>query len=167
MSKVITFSRKFPAYHPNAGSPTNFVEQILNSIAVKSKNGIVDLDLLLPNTKKIINDFYLLASINQKHHTIRSGNRFKVGDKFSPRVWSVKPYCSKQFQIATDIEIVKIWAFEIDIEGVFYINGKYIDVTSSNIPKNDGLSVDDFLEWFPVGKPFKGQIICWSNEVEY
>jgi hypothetical protein len=163
MSKVITFSRQFPAYHPNAGQPTYFVEKLIHTF--------VDIDPETRNYKKKVSldflDSLCPTVIETKHHTIRSGSRFKVGEKFSPRCWSGKPYHSKQITFAPDIEIVKIWEIEIDIEGVFYINGKYIDVTSSNIPKNDGLSVDDFLEWFPVGEPFKGQIICWSNEVEY
>jgi len=32
MSKVITFSTKFPAYHQNAGQPTLFVEKLLKSL---------------------------------------------------------------------------------------------------------------------------------------
>jgi hypothetical protein len=28
MSRVLTFSRVFPAYHPKAGQPTGFVEKI-------------------------------------------------------------------------------------------------------------------------------------------
>lgn len=35
MARVITFSRKFPSYHPKAGQPTHFVEQILNSFDLK------------------------------------------------------------------------------------------------------------------------------------
>lgn len=36
---------------------------------------------------------------DQKHHTIRAGNRFKTGDYFSPRVWSGSPYNSKQLNM--------------------------------------------------------------------
>lgn len=32
MSKVITFSRTFPAYHPRKGEPTYFVEKFWTSI---------------------------------------------------------------------------------------------------------------------------------------
>ncbi len=175
MAKVITFSRTFPAYHPRKGQPTYFVEGILNSIGIKVKSE------LLPNVREIINDFFMLDGEYHKYHTIRSGNNRKVGDYFSPRVWgdNINPksgrkgaYHSNQITIAPDIEIKQLWDIEIDIEGVFYINGKYVDVTSSicdgrTIADNDGLSSDDLLNWFPVGKPFKGQIICWNENIKY
>ena len=31
MSRVMTFSRVFPSYHPRKGDPTYFVEAILNA----------------------------------------------------------------------------------------------------------------------------------------
>ena len=35
------------------------------------------------------------------------------------------------------------------------------------IAKNDGLEVSDFLNWFKHPSNFSGQIICWSDSVEY
>ena len=150
MSKVITFSREFPKYHPKAGQPTFFVEQIYNSLL--SKNNLMD------------------YSSGVKKHTIRKGNRWKVGDKFSPRVWSGKPYKSKQFILCEDIEIKKIYQIRIWRESLliwrFYINGEIIsDPKITELAKNDGLSYRDLLDWFnvPVEKNFEGQIICWSD----
>lgn len=34
MSRVITFSRTYPSYHPKAGQPTYFVEKVMNSFHV-------------------------------------------------------------------------------------------------------------------------------------
>ena len=105
-----------------------------------------------------------------KKHTIRKGNRWKVGDKFSPRVWSGKPYHSKHIILCKDIEIKKIWSFAADGGGYFYLNGEQLDVTSelqALIPLNDGLSSEDFLNWFPVNKAFEGQIICWDDNINY
>jgi hypothetical protein len=166
MAKVITFSRFFPAYHPRKGEPTYFVEALLNNIGVKIQSE------LLSNVRELINDFFMLDGTINKAHTIRLGERWKVGDKFSPRVWSGKPYNSKQIKIANDIEIKKVWSIEMDADGVFYINGKYVDVTSSicdgkTVADNDGLNSDDLLNWFPVGKPFKGQVICWDEKINY
>ena len=173
MSKVITFSRYFPAYHPRKGEPTYFVEQIYNGFY--SKNNLMD----YPNGLDV-NDF--VKGI--KHHTIRAGNRWKVGDKFSPRVWSGKPYNSKQIIIAPDIEIKKVWNFEIQIDPflpmedcayVLKINDKYENEettfsTIKELAKNDGLTPEDFINWFihsPKVEVFSGQIICWNENIIY
>lgn len=168
MSRVITFSRLFPSYHPRKGESTNFVEQIWN--------GLNKLKLPVPKNTDVPSDFLWsilpLANYGFKYHTIRAGNRFKVGDKFSPRVWSGKPYRSKQIIIAPDIEIKKVWNFEVDVNGIYCINGLYIpEGTETEITKNDGLSNGDFFKWFMPNymkpKAFKGQIICWNDKIEY
>lgn len=152
MSKVITFSRTFPAYHKKAGQPTFFVEQIFNSIYAargvwgEYTDAIADLDTSI---------------LGSKHHTIRRGNRWKAGDKFSPRIWSGKPYKSKQLIISDDIEIVKVLQVKIVVP-IWYVDG--VQITTDEIIKvgeNDGLLYDDLLSWFQ--KPFTGQIICWSD----
>ncbi len=161
MAKVITFSTKFPSYHPKMGQPTYFVEKVLKSIDPRKQINVwgrTDLTYI---------DSIALHGCSPKHHTIRASNRWKVGDMFSPRIWSGKPYRSKQIQFAPDIEVKKVWAVEVDINGVFSLDGKYIDVTSGGFAPNDGLSDDDLLNWFPVGKVFKGQAICWDENVKY
>jgi len=133
-----------------------------------------------------------------KHHTIRAGSRFKVGDKFSPRVWGNDinpkngksgPYQSKQIIIAPDIEVKKVWEFEVlDGQSMFIggADGRQIydysrlsedqpqeTKTYFSICENDGLSADDFDEWFGYGyhkkteKTFIGQIICWNENITY
>lgn len=166
MSKVITFSRVFPAYHPKKGQPTYFIEKIYAGIADSTT------DFKIPNDANDYWDWYEYYNcVLPKHHTIRAGNRWKVGDKFSPRVWSGKPYNSKQIIIAPDIEIKKIWDIKV-FDKSFFINGNFCNVDiMDSIIKNDGLSVDDFYDWFE--KPLKDskesifQIICWNNEIDY
>ena len=109
-----------------------------------------------------------------KHHTIRNGNRWKVGDKFSPRVWSDKPYNSKQIILSEDLEIKQIYQIRIWRESLLnwriYINGEIISAPKiSELAANDGLSHRDLLDWFnvPIEKNFEGQIICWSDAVSY
>lgn len=167
MSRVITFSRVFPSYHPRAGERTLFVEKIVA--------GFVHINLPGCGTEliKSLRDEGVLKIMdlpyqNYKYHTIRSGHRWKVGDKFSPRVWSGKPYRSKQITIAPDIEVKKVWDFGMRIRGFkeFYSND--VDLTFSSIEavaKNDGLYKVDFLNWF--NKPFVGQIICWNDSITY
>jgi hypothetical protein len=111
-----------------------------------------------------------------KYHTIRAGHRWKVGDKFSPRVWSGKPYQSKQIIIAPEIEVKKVWDFKIKK----YLHDWYIDYADHSIcygyeqfsrletiAKNDGLTRQDFFDWFKYPSHFEGQIICWNDQIEY
>lgn len=154
MSKVIIFSRVFPANHPKAGQPTYFVEKFLSSI-----------NYINNDEERLFNPRLSVDRFGPKHHTIRAGSRWKAGDKFSPRVWSGKPYNSKQIIIAPDIEIKKVWNFEIK-NGQLLLGG-YAIYQYADVAENDGLSGEDFLAWFRFPKPFTGQIICWSDKIKY
>ncbi|WP_346856557.1 hypothetical protein [uncultured Draconibacterium sp.] len=123
---VITVSKNFPVSHPKKGTPTGF----------KAKIG--------DKTKK---------------HTIRGNyelwqKRFEQinQDKayLSVREWSGKPYASKQ------VELYKLYASDnIGLEKLSNpknfvwaeIEGKQ---NWEDVAKNDGLSFDDFCEWFKV-----------------
>jgi hypothetical protein len=165
--KVITFSRFFPKGHPKEGQPTYFVEKIWAGLAdaTDRMQGNVDMDW---------HEYYNGVP---KWHTIRAGNRWKVGDFFSPRFWSGKPYRSKQSLITEPLEIKKIWKFtkEPHKEHGFaiHINGSYVadwkfktaNIMLKDVAKNDGLSKEDFINWFPEN--FSGQIICWNEKINY
>lgn len=181
MSKVITFSRAFPAYHPKAGKPTYFVKSIL-----RQQNKMLNKDyfylLLKLNIKRLqdgkltevdIANFYneLLREdepFYDKRHTIRSGHRRKVGDKFSPRVWSGKPYCSPQIIFNKDMDVLHTWKFEIK-DNLIFIDNNPISIVEYRelIARNDGLTYQDFKDWFKFPQPFSGQIICWNENVNY
>jgi hypothetical protein len=98
--RVITFSRTFPGYHPQAGKQTFFVEKVLKSI-YWNKNDYKEID----QPDGLDFDLGIYIESDPKHHTIRAGHRWKEGDWFSPRVWSGKPYNSKQIQFAPDIQL--------------------------------------------------------------
>lgn len=177
MSRVITFSRTFPAYHPKKGQPTHFVEGILNTLSAIRPGQHYAFDKINPGKEEESSNVFdsILEDVTPFHksHTIRAGNRWKVGDKFSPRVWSGKPYSSKQITIAPDIEIKKVWNFKI-IHGVGYIyNGKNLWnpfgwETMQALAHHDGLSVDDMVDWFRWDyRNFNGQIICWNESINY
>ena len=174
MSKVRTFSRYFPKGHPKEGKPTFFVEKIYKCLY-----------LMKEVPKEIVNDFNFAVmnddNYKPKLHTVRAGKHFKSGDYFSPRIWTDKPYNSKQITIADDVLLKKVYDFKIEIDGdlvTILINGKIFYEENTRfctqysaleyLAQNDGLSVDDFKRWFNWGKnPFDGQILCWSDNVEY
>jgi len=182
MTKVLTFSRTFPAFHPKAGEPTYFVEKLTKGFPEYSAEDFTPIkgDLRKDLFSLIPLALDLWTSFHPKYHTIRAGHNWKVGDMFSPRVWSGKPYNSPQITIAPDIRVEKVWKFEIKIythpelvapqaaayiEDVPVIGNKYFELA-----KNDGLSHVDLIHWIqPKGIPteFSGQIICWNKNIEY
>jgi hypothetical protein len=175
MSKVITFSRYFPSYHPKKGQPTYFVEKIWKGLGQLEYEW--DLVKVL-QVENLITVKMPYSDFIPKYHTIRAGHRWKVGDKFSPRVWSGKPYNSNQIIIAPDIEIKKVWDITVNCclnekkEKLLqvHINGKVFDTKEqyASIAANDGLSETELLDWFwNPKKTFEGQVICWNESINY
>lgn len=162
--KQIMFARQFPEYHPKAREPTYFVEKIWDAIGDVPNNYSEMLPEQRLNYIRLGSEF-----IWAKHHTIRSGNRFKIGDWFAPKVWSGLPYKSKTIPFAPPIEVKKVWDIGLMMRGdfkEFYCGECDLTATSINeLAKNDGLSVNDLFNWF--NKPFEGQIICWNEKINY
>lgn len=168
MAKVITFSRNFPVGHSNAGQPTHFVEKIYKGLYLMKS---VPKEIQDTFNYSIMND----TSILPKIHTIRAGKRWKVGDKFSPRVWTGKPYASKQLEISPELTLQTVIDFEIELDkdyiciligdAVMYEENSTFCTqleALTTLAKNDGLSLQDFKDWFKWGKqPFKGQLLSW------
>lgn len=183
MSRVITFSRVFPSYHPRAGEPTYFIEKVVGGLVANDVKGcdtpliksLRDSGLL---SISVLNEITKGTYAQYKHHTIRAGHRWKVGDKFSPRVWSGIPYRSKQIPFAPDIEVKKVWDFKIVLveDGILRSYEMQIDGelrhTGMEVFNNDGLAYNDFCDWFKMDSAkktihFDGQIICWNETINY
>lgn len=179
--RVITFSTKFPKYHPRAGEETMFIEKIWKGLKTSDRrDGEYTIWSKHPRLMKagywqlphVWSDKMNDKKFTPKFHTIRAGDRWKVGDFFSPRIWSGRPYASKQIVIAPPIEIKKIWQVEISGEelrktvGIIHSYSIYQTlIPLADVAKNDGLSIEDFINWFP--KNFVGQIICWNDKINY
>ena len=125
---VLTLSRYFPKTHKRAGEQTHFVEMVEN-----------------------VTHPLLRCACGAKKHTIRQN--FELWQKriseiqkgnaiLSIRYWSGKPYNSKQ------VEICQLNRFSgIGIEEVIFpCVENYSKIIE--IAKNDGLSIEDFEEWF-------------------
>jgi len=152
--KVIMFAKQFPVKHPRQGESTYFVQKILYS--------------LLPPGYEPITD----SACPAKYHSIRAGNRWRVGETFSARVWSDLPYRSKQVEFA-QIEIKQVipvmitGSSRMDME-VLQLTDKpneFLMLSAGDVAMNDGLDHDDFAAWFSVHhkkkRIFMGQIISW------
>lgn len=189
--KVLTFSRNFPSYHPKAGQPTDFVNKIWEGIwqgklaptSAMWQPCDLDKEDIVRLEQEFENYYQYLPRVKNytpKFHTIRAGNRWKVGDWFCMKVWGTDvnpksgrsgPYHSKQIVISPPMQVKKVWEIVIVpqdrllvIDGLNYYPLAY-DETIALLAENDGLSSEDLLEWFK--KPLTGQIICWNESIEY
>lgn len=182
MSRVLTFSRVYPSYHPKAGQPTYFVEKMIQwywdniSDVLRGYHNVESM-LYALNRNKFTKEYYhqfvneLNPEVNEwKSHTIRYGQRFKVGEFFKPCVWTGRPYRSLMMQFLPALSIPKIWNITVNHDGLFVINGELYAYPNSDfalepLAWNDGLDVADLLAWF--NEPLDGQIICWNKNIEY
>ncbi len=134
---ILTFSKVFPASHPKAGQPTGF-EQKLNA--------------------------------GTKIHTIRADRKgtwkkaetdINAGRKYlSIREWTGRPYNSEQREYGQKERIglqriTMTYCSEDELPKA-WVDGKQVPVES--IAKNDGLAIEDFVEWFFGTKLYSGNI---------
>lgn len=183
--KVLTCSRTFPAGHPRKGEPTYFVEKILGSLLQSEE---ITIGRCIELARQVFAKDHPMCSYNAirtydckpfKPHTIRNGARFSPGEMVSLRVWQLPGgrYVkgNKQIEFA-QVEVKKVWPVEIyatEFVFEFKVNGIALDKEGQEqVALNDGLNLIDFYNWFRIhpkkkGQVFKGQIICWSNEINY
>ncbi len=176
MSKVITFSRYFPAHHSRKGQPTYFVEGILTQLGIMYKTGRYYKWLIENNPD--ISEIFLMKffdslerDIYPKSHTIRNYKRpVIVGNLLNPKCWAGKPNNKTpegfwQIKFAPDIEVKKVWDIKVTTEDddgendwsfvdfldnryTAYGYGDYDSEIMVEIAKNDGLNISDFYKWF-------------------
>lgn len=174
MSKVITFSMAFPRGHRRETDPTGFNAKLLSAFATLGY--------------EVIEPEYWKANWAPKWTTIRGGFSRRAGQYFSPRQWSGRPYNSKQFIIAPDIKIARVWEVQIcfaknnhserpmpfNYERTFFrdtgeTRWREMSMSPKIMAANDGLELEDFCSWFnPRGMDivFSGQIITWNPSLE-
>lgn len=169
MSRVITFSTKFPSYHFKKGEPTNFVRSVWEGLDLLHMMPLLDEGKL----EEHIASFYNKRGYSPKYHTIRFGHNRKVGGWFSPRIWSGNPYRSKQISIAPDLEIKYCPSIEIYKTSEIIIAGKFYSCfgtsKSNELALNDGLTEEEMKAWFkyPKNEVKDAQIICWNESIKY
>ena len=152
---VLTVSRTFPTMHARKGEETYFIEKIKQALGNYSSGGIV---------------YYQNGKDWQKIHTIRANyplwkkrmEDVQAGKAIiSLRYWLEKPYNSPQIEFARldkDSGCGVQWlnfnyrtqgdsiAFPFVNTGEFGCENNLINAV--DLAKNDGLSIQDFQEWF-------------------
>jgi|688.fasta_scaffold523709_2 hypothetical protein len=143
---VLTVSRTFPTTHARAGEPTHFLEKIISAIG---------------GYENQLGKATGANKISPKIHTIRANYNLwkkRMDDVqagkavISLRYWSEKPYNSKQIEFARLDKDSGCGVQEIyfKYECVLYPRVS-IDKPVLNLEllaQNDGLSKEDFKEWF-------------------
>lgn len=146
---VLTLSQTFPVYHPKAGKSTRFGAKVGDTIAEKQ------------DTKKVDSDY--------KRHTIRGNydlwrkrfDEIEAGKAcLSVRKWTGKPYASKQEEIVRltyrDGIGMELLCFadnhsKKDKELHIPIVGGTTEIDYHTLAANDGLSLQDWEDWFTYG----------------
>lgn len=162
MARVITLNRYFLKGHPKAGQPTYFPEKVWKALwqaqAPMFHSDFSEYGLTYDYFNKH------MCELDAKIHTIRAGKRWKTGDMCSLRVWSGKPYNSKQIAIAPDFALPRVADIETNQFGFTWIDGKdYGNIqTTEQLSINDGLNPYDLSHWLHC-KPFSGQILFFTD----
>ncbi|MEI7675907.1 MAG: hypothetical protein WCJ03_03930 [Bacteroidales bacterium] len=146
---VVYVSEKFPAYHPKAGDLTLFAHAITNALNNQQSVNVVH------NGESLVCD-------KKKIHTIRKNyeewKRKETEINEGRAVLSIRQWNGTRYQKgATWTEIArleKIGVQKIEFEHAEFdlplIDGtKQLDPFEINL--NDGLVIDDFLDWFILG----------------
>lgn len=146
---ILTVSRTFPSTHQRKGEETQFARKIFN---------------------------------REKIHTIRKNvaiwkkrfEKIKKGEAcLSLREWSGKPYRSKQVEFALLTKEDGIGIQEVsfhfceDLPAVKSENGSWYHHSLTDVAKNDGLSRDDFKEWFKNHDRRENMVIIHFTKFRY
>lgn len=122
---VMILSECFPKTHSKAGTPTNFLDKILN----KSKCHTIRFNYDL--WKKRVNE-------------INAGKAY-----LSVRRWTGKPYRSKQEELLQFYTLgIEKLEYHYSISFIIDKENRYHSASNSKLYKNDGLEMGDFIEWF-------------------
>lgn len=138
---VITLSQVFPVTHSRKGEPTGFKDKFLNAI------------------KAVPEEWWKLHTIRANYELWKK--RFEKIERgeacLSIRQWAGKPYRSKQVEIARLTREDGIGLQELRIvnekykgRGIMlgYVDGEQKKDFFHTLSQNDGLSFNDWLEWF-------------------
>ncbi len=142
---ILTLCKSFPVTHSKAGEATGFEEKL--------KEG-----------RKIHTIRYNAKNVwDERYKGISSGKKY-----LSVREWTGRPYNSEQRELSRFDEIglqhVTMTYGADDVYPQVWVDGKQVPI--QEVAKNDGLSVEDFVEWFfgnNKGNTFEGVVIHFTD----
>ena len=164
---VLTVSRYFPATHKRKSEPTCFVEKILSKQIPCGLISKSEVERLYPFSMFVFN------TDSPKIHTIRSNyelwaKRIKeVQDGkaiLSIRYWSGKPYNSPQVEFCLLDKDSGCGVQKLEFDGLEDYNRI---IKTTDLCENDGLSPEDFKEWFRKADLSKPMAIIHFTKFRY
>lgn len=140
---VLIISITFPKIHKRAGEETNFIDKIQIGLDIGEYCNL-PFPPYDPKLHTIRGNYELWA---KRIKEVQEGKAI-----LSLRYWSGKPYNSKQFEFCkldkdSGIGIQKI-DFSTDYLYTVLIDGKRFPFSHDMIAEHDGLTENDFEEWF-------------------
>jgi len=158
----LVFATVFPDWHPKAGKPTYFPWTLCRSKLGRGF-GFAEMAHALKWHPHPEDD-------NEKIHTARKGHDWKVGDWFQPVTEDGVRICSP-----LQIKWLRQMSVFDHVIARFFLLSKNITIEQreahamvnvhdkvEQIAANDGLSPEDFIDWFP--NPFDGQLFGWTED---
>jgi len=143
---VLMIANKFLATHPKAGEPTHFYEKILSG---EKKHTIrQNYDKWAKKAEQINNATHVLVA----------------------KEWTGKPYCSPQKILFYQAKLVVQKLDILPQQNLIYIDDQLFLRPKETIANNDGLSIEDFVNWFSYKKPTDLQnlaILHFSHKFKY
>lgn len=162
---VLMLSQAFLMGHSKAGKPNYFVQQLSNALCDSSEG------------KVLLSDDLSTVAIGKKLHTIRENydywkakaGKINAGEmELSIRVWSGKPYKSQQVEVArlshVSIQLVEMSYSIEDAQPIVYVDNVLKPNIAEKMAKNDGLQLEDWVEWFfKKTNTFRGVILHFTD----
>lgn len=175
---VLTVSRVFPTTHKRKGEPTFFIQKIFTG-----QDMLVPCQYCTSQSICTAESPCIARSMNfsPKIHTIRSNydlwaNRIKQIQEgkaiLSIRYWSGKPYNSKQVEICkldkdSEIGVQRLEFYHsVNFPRIAFDESR-MAVIPVTLAKNDGLSIEDFREWFKKADLSKPMAILHFTSFRY
>lgn len=124
---ILKIAKNFLAYHPQKGKPTNF------EMKIKAKDKI---HTIRPNYE----------AWKKKIDKVKNGESELIVEQWSGLPYRSSPELLFKYDDKDDIDVSKL-TYE---EGKGLIVNDTIPITMEELAENDGLSFEDFKDWFKV-----------------
>lgn len=155
----LPLSRVFPAAHPREGEETNFFNKIqFTRNALNSESPVLgQYDIKLHTIRK-----------NVEYWSKRIDEILKGNAVLEVYEWTGAPYKSKAKTLFTLDKDSGIGYQKLELTPLgWFINDYDSDVDSQTLAKNDGLSYEDFKNWFKKVKLNEPMIIIHFTSFRY
>lgn len=140
---VLTISRNFPKTHKRAGEETLFIEKITCGTLYPGECSGCDFKSIKIHTIRSNYDLW-----EKRIKQVQEGKAV-----LSLRYWSDKPYNSKQVEFhrldkdsGVGIQYLELRRFRDSLIPIIYNCAEL--TTGIKVAENDGLTIEDFKEWF-------------------